>query len=65
MERSPVISFIFHIRVLTLSLLLIILDFYFVYNAYQYTLSKGASVQIVFGFEVRSNGHKRFLATTV
>jgi E3 ubiquitin-protein ligase synoviolin len=52
MERSPIITLLFHIRILALSVLLMLFDAYFVYNAYQYTLNKGASVQIVFGFEV-------------
>ena len=32
--------------------LLMIFDFNFVYLAYNHTLAKGASVQLVFGFEV-------------
>ncbi|KAF5304787.1 hypothetical protein FQA39_LY09564 [Lamprigera yunnana] len=51
MERSPVISVLFHIRVLSLLLVLGSLDFYFVQHAYLSTMSKGASVQLVFGFE--------------
>ncbi|XP_017768393.1 PREDICTED: E3 ubiquitin-protein ligase synoviolin A-like [Nicrophorus vespilloides] len=51
MERSPVISYIFHLRVMALLLLLGSLDIYFVEHAYQLTVSKGASVQLVFGFE--------------
>lgn len=52
MERSPIITLLFHVRILALSALLMFFDAYFVYNAYQYTIMKGASVQIVFGFEV-------------
>ena len=52
MERSPVISTLFHVRMIGLTTLLGILDLYFVLNAYNYTILKGASVQIVFGFEV-------------
>ncbi|XP_023311109.1 E3 ubiquitin-protein ligase synoviolin A [Anoplophora glabripennis] len=51
MERSPVISWLFHIRVLCLLLLLGSMDLHFIQHAYQSTLSKGASVQLVFGFE--------------
>ncbi|XP_042903423.1 E3 ubiquitin-protein ligase synoviolin [Parasteatoda tepidariorum] len=51
MERSPVISLLFHIRVSSLLILLAILDFCFVNHAYQSTVTKGASVQLVFGFE--------------
>ncbi|KAL3286350.1 hypothetical protein HHI36_000858 [Cryptolaemus montrouzieri] len=51
MERSPVISWLFHIRVLSLLLLLGSLDLHFIQHAYLSTISKGASVQLVFGFE--------------
>lgn len=51
MERSPVISWLFHIRVLSLLLVLGSLDLHFVQHAYQSTITKGASVQLVFGFE--------------
>ncbi|KAF7487945.1 E3 ubiquitin-protein ligase synoviolin [Sarcoptes scabiei] len=51
MERSPNISMFFHIRVVSLLILLGILDIVFVYFAYQRTMTKGASVQLVFGFE--------------
>ncbi|GLG99150.1 E3 ubiquitin-protein ligase HRD1 [Gryllus bimaculatus] len=51
MERSPVISWLFHIRVLSLLLMLGFLDTHFVCHAYQSTVTKGASVQLVFGFE--------------
>ncbi|KAJ8970065.1 hypothetical protein NQ314_001417 [Rhamnusium bicolor] len=51
MERSPVISWLFHIRVLCLLLLLGSMDLHFIQHAYQSTISKGASVQLVFGFE--------------
>ncbi|XP_050311672.1 E3 ubiquitin-protein ligase synoviolin [Anthonomus grandis grandis] len=51
MERSPVISWLFHFRVLSLLLLLAGLDFYFISHAYSSTVTKGASVQLVFGFE--------------
>ncbi|XP_060577848.1 E3 ubiquitin-protein ligase synoviolin A-like isoform X2 [Ruditapes philippinarum] len=51
MERSPVISFLFHVRVLSLLSFLSVIDAYFVNFAYHSTLTKGASVQLVFGFE--------------
>nr|CAH7746220.1 unnamed protein product [Callosobruchus chinensis] len=51
MERSPVISWLFHTRVLSLLLLLGALDLHFVQHAYLSTVAKGASVQLVFGFE--------------
>ncbi|KAI2800640.1 E3 ubiquitin-protein ligase synoviolin [Blomia tropicalis] len=51
MERSPNISFLFHVRVISLLAILGILDATFVYMAYHSTLTKGASVQLVFGFE--------------
>lgn len=51
MERSPIISLLFHIRVLGLLTLLGVLDVYFLSSAYQSTVTKGASVQLVFGFE--------------
>lgn len=51
MERSPVISWLFHIRVTSLLLLLASLDFAFVIHAYVSTMMKGPTVQLVFGFE--------------
>ncbi|XP_045183100.2 E3 ubiquitin-protein ligase synoviolin B-like [Mercenaria mercenaria] len=51
MERSPVISFLFHVRVISLLTFLSVIDAYFVNFAYHSTLTKGASVQLVFGFE--------------
>ncbi|XP_071079324.1 E3 ubiquitin-protein ligase synoviolin A-like [Haliotis cracherodii] len=51
MERSPVISLLFHCRVLSLLSFLGVLDVYFINHAYYSTLLKGASVQLVFGFE--------------
>ncbi|XP_033106835.1 E3 ubiquitin-protein ligase synoviolin B-like [Anneissia japonica] len=51
MERSPVISWIFHIRAIMIMVVLSLLDLWFINNAYYYTLTKGASVQLVFGFE--------------
>lgn len=51
MERSPVISLTFHVRVIALLSVLLSLDAHFVSLAYYSTLTKGASVQLVFGFE--------------
>ncbi|KAI4467644.1 ring zinc finger protein [Holotrichia oblita] len=51
MERSPIIGWLFHVRVLSLLLVLGALDFHFVQHAYHSTVTKGASVQLVFGFE--------------
>ncbi|TRY88708.1 hypothetical protein DNTS_006276 [Danionella cerebrum] len=51
MERSPNISWVFHFRVLSLMVLLGLLDFLFVNHACHSIIWKGASVQLVFGFE--------------
>ncbi|XP_073410608.1 E3 ubiquitin-protein ligase synoviolin isoform X2 [Dendrobates tinctorius] len=51
MERSPNISWLFHFRILALMLLLGVLDVLFVSHAYHSLVSRGASVQLVFGFE--------------
>lgn len=51
MERSPVIGWLFHIRVSSLLTILGLLDYYLIAYAYQSTVTKGATVQLVFGFE--------------
>ncbi|CAF3189543.1 unnamed protein product [Rotaria socialis] len=51
MEQSPVLGPIFHTRVIGLLSVLSILDYLFISSAYMHTIAKGASVQIVFGFE--------------
>ncbi|TSK28151.1 E3 ubiquitin-protein ligase synoviolin [Bagarius yarrelli] len=51
MERSPNISWVFHFRVLSLMMLLGILDILFVNHACHSIITRGASVQLVFGFE--------------
>ncbi|NP_001088172.1 E3 ubiquitin-protein ligase synoviolin B [Xenopus laevis] len=51
MERSPNISWLFHFRILALMLLLGVLDAFFVSHAYNSLVTRGASVQLVFGFE--------------
>ena len=52
MERSPLITLTFHARILGISALLSAINSHFISSAYFYTMSKGASAQIVFGFEV-------------
>lgn len=51
MERSPIIGWVFHIRVAGLLSVLGFLDYLLIMYAYQSTLAKGATVQLVFGFE--------------
>ncbi|XP_058814131.1 E3 ubiquitin-protein ligase HRD1 isoform X2 [Topomyia yanbarensis] len=51
MERSPVIGWIFHLRVAGLLACLGVLDHQLISYAYQSTIAKGATVQLVFGFE--------------
>ncbi|CAF1519101.1 unnamed protein product [Adineta ricciae] len=51
MEQSPVLGATFHARIIGLLSTLFVFDYLFLSSAYTYTLAKGASVQIVFGFE--------------
>ncbi|XP_044581456.1 E3 ubiquitin-protein ligase synoviolin A [Cotesia glomerata] len=51
MERSPVITWLFHFRVATLLFLLSSINLTMIEYAYNSTVIKGASVQLVFGFE--------------
>jgi E3 ubiquitin-protein ligase synoviolin len=51
MERSPIIGWLFHVRVAGLLFVLGSLDYMLILYAYQSTLAKGATVQLVFGFE--------------
>ncbi|XP_012150304.2 septin interacting protein 3 [Megachile rotundata] len=51
MERSPVITWLFHIRVGTLLGLLFGINLTMIHYAYNTTATKGPSVQLVFGFE--------------
>ncbi|XP_024938867.1 E3 ubiquitin-protein ligase synoviolin isoform X1 [Cephus cinctus] len=51
MERSPVITWLFHLRVGSLLSLLFGANLTMIQYAYDSTLAKGASVQLVFGFE--------------
>lgn len=62
MERSPSITALFHVRVIFLALILALVDVQFIAHAYASTVSKGPSVQLVFGFEyaVLVGQHKSF-----
>lgn len=51
MERSPVLGWLFHIRVASLLVVLGSLDYMLLMHAYNSTLARGPSVQLVFGFE--------------
>lgn len=51
MERSPVITWFFHVRVVTLLGLLFAMNLIMINYAYNTTATKGPSVQLVFGFE--------------
>ena len=51
MERSPSISILFHIRVISLAILLASVDMLSISHAFHSTVTKGPSVQLVFGFE--------------
>ncbi|XP_053671356.1 E3 ubiquitin-protein ligase HRD1-like [Anopheles nili] len=51
MERSPVIGWLFHVRVAGLLLSLGLFDYELISYAYQSTIAKGVTVQLVFGFE--------------
>ncbi|KAG7202758.1 hypothetical protein KM043_009927 [Ampulex compressa] len=51
MERSPVITWLFHLRMTTLLCLLFATNWTMINYAYLTTAAKGPSVQLVFGFE--------------
>lgn len=51
MEQSPVINWVFHVRVASLLTVLGVLDYSLISYAYHSTVVKGATVQLVFGFE--------------
>ena len=53
MERSPLLSWLFHLRAVLLLMFLGMADAVLVHVAYNTTMLSGASVQLVFGFEVR------------
>jgi len=51
MERSPVITTLYHVRIATLLVLLTTVDFLLVKHAIHSNITQGVSVQLVFGFE--------------
>ena len=51
MERSPNINIMFHVRIVSLLIVLATCDMAFMYFAYHSIITKGASTQLVFGFE--------------
>eukprot|EP00795_Rhopilema_esculentum_P003047 gene3047-1326_t len=51
MERSPVITFKFHIRAIALLFFLGLADAVLIHHAFRSTVQNGATVQLVFGFE--------------
>lgn len=51
MERSPVITLLFHARIMGILSLLTAVDSYFISHAFFTTLLRGATAQIIFGFE--------------
>lgn len=51
MERSPVITWLFHLRVMTLLGLLFSINLTMIDYAFITTATKGPSVQVIFGFE--------------
>ncbi len=52
MERSPVITWLFHVRAISLFFVLLFMDYMFVRYSWNTLHSKGPSVSIVFGLEV-------------
>ena len=53
MERSPLLTWLFHVRAVLLLMFLGMVDAVLVHIAYNTVMQSGASVQLVFGFEVR------------
>lgn len=51
MEQSPNITGLFHLRMVSLMMILATVDFQLIAYAYTSTVSKGPSVQLVFAFE--------------
>lgn len=51
MERSPILTWLFHVRAVLLLMFLGMVDAVLVHIAYNTTMQSGASVQLVFGFE--------------
>lgn len=52
MERSPLISWVFHLRAVSLLLSLLAVDAFFVRRSWISLTTRGPSVEIVFGLEV-------------
>ena len=52
MERSPLISWVFHLRAISLLISLLVVDAFFVRRSWISLTTKGPSVEIVFGLEV-------------
>ena len=55
MERSPLITALFHARIVSILLILGALDLLFVHRAWVSLTTRGPSVDIVFGLEVGRN----------
>ena len=53
MERSPLITWTFHLRAVTFLFLLTTVDCLYMRHSWNSLKTKGASVQIVFGLEVQ------------
>ena len=53
MERSPLITWTFHLRAEAILLLLAAIDILYMYHSWNSLRTRGASVLIVFGLEVR------------
>lgn len=51
-ERSPIITVLFHARIIGILSLMATIDSYFVSHAFFTTITKGPTPQLVFGFEV-------------
>uniref|UniRef100_A0A0N4ZT94 RING-type E3 ubiquitin transferase n=1 Tax=Parastrongyloides trichosuri TaxID=131310 RepID=A0A0N4ZT94_PARTI len=51
MERSPIISTTFHIRIITTLALLALFDSYFCSDSFFNVIANGSSVHLIFGFE--------------
>ena len=54
MERSPLITWLFHLRAISLLVCLLAVDFFFVRRSWASLSTRGPSVEIVFGLEVSS-----------
>lgn len=53
MEQAPVLRNSFHVRIASLLTLLLLIDTILANHAIHATLTKGPSVMIMFGFEVK------------